>query len=241
MSDEPTPEAPNSNDRRPKFYGRRKGRGLKASQERLLQERLPDFAVTPQTLLELKDCGLTTLFPNPVDDVWLEIGFGGGEHLLWQARRHTDVGMIGCEPFLNGVAKLVRDCDAEGIENVRICADDARQLLDGMPEASIGRLFILFTDPWPKKRHWFRRFVGPENLPRLVRVLKDGGELRLASDHPGYVDWMMSYCLRLPELEWLDEGPRDWSRRPDDWPATRYEEKALAGRPYYFRFRRRNR
>lgn len=234
------PERPQQEPTRLKFFGRRKGRPLKQSQEQLLSQRLPALSISPEdSAWTSGDSG--RLIGRPATALWFEVGFGSGEHLVWQAREHPHVCIVGCEPFLNGVAKLIRDVDMHGLDNVRVLADDARPLLDALPDGAIDRFFLLFPDPWPKKRHWNRRFLGPANLPLLARVLKDGAELRLASDHPGYQDWMMRHLFRHPDFEWLDEGPRDWRVRKADWPSTRYEEKALAGTPVYLRFRRRPR
>ncbi len=177
----------------------------------------------------------------PVSDFWLEVGFGGGEHLAAQAVAHPGIGIIGCEPFINGVAGLLDHVEREGLGNVRIFDDDARFLLDALPDASIGRCFVLFSDPWPKKRHWERRFIGPENLERLARVLKNGAELRLASDDPGLVTWMLDQTWHHPAFAWTAQRADDWRIRPSDWPATRYEEKAVAAgrRPVFLRFCRR--
>lgn len=228
-------------DSGPRLYGRRKGRPLRKRRTSLMEEALPRLA------FPLPDDGAPlaaeSLFPAPVRDVWLEIGFGGGHHLAWQAAHNPDVGMIGCEPFINGVASLLGLLEEQGTENVRVHPDDARPLLDALPDASIGRAFVLFADPWPKKRHWDRRFIGPENLPRLARVLKDGAELRLASDDMGLVRWMLEHTVKHPDFIWTARGPQDWRVRPADWPPTRYEEKALiAGRqPAFMRFIRRPR
>ncbi len=219
-----------------KFFGRRKGRPLKPSLIRIAEERLPSLSVSPEEAE-----APAALFDRAMRDLWLEVGFGSGEHLVWQATENPDIGFIGCEPFINGVVKMIRDADLAGLDNIKVLADDARPLIDALPEASVGRFFLLFPDPWPKRRHWNRRFLGPENLPRLSRVLKDGAEMRLASDHPGYQDWMIRHLYRHPDFEWLDEGPSDWRHRKPDWPQTRYEEKALAGVPVYLTFRRRSR
>ncbi|HEX6103369.1 MAG TPA: tRNA (guanine(46)-N(7))-methyltransferase TrmB [Alphaproteobacteria bacterium] len=220
------------------LYGRRRGRRLRAGQQALLSELLPKLRI------ELPPPGghldPTALFPD-AREVWLEIGFGGGEHLAWQAARHPKIGFIGAEFFLNGVAGLLGHLARGGIGNVRIHPDDARPLLKALPDRSIGRAFLLFPDPWPKARHARRRFVGPENLAELARILKAGAELRIASDDPGYVAWALEHLTRSPDFQWLARGPLDWRVRPDDWPPTRYEEKASkAGRrPAYLRFRRR--
>jgi tRNA (guanine-N7-)-methyltransferase len=219
---------------RPKFFGRRKGLALKPSQQVLLDQRLPALSVDPDAL----PADPRALFDPPVRDLWLEIGFGSGEHLAAQASAHPDIGMLGCEPFVNGVVKLIRDADAAKLSNIRIFADDARLLLDALPDACLGRIFVLFPDPWPKTRHHARRFIGPENLPRLARALRPGGELRCATDHPGYLDWMLFHVRRNPAFQWTAQGPADWRTRPADQPATRYETKALAGAPHYLTFGR---
>lgn len=183
------------------------------------------------------------LFARPVDDLWVEVGFGAGEHLAAQAAAHREVGFIGAEPFVNGVARLLADVDAAKLDNLRIVTDDARLLLRRLPDASVGRLFVLFPDPWRKTRHHKRRIVGPATLPDLARIMADGAELRLATDHPGYLAWMLEHVRADGRFEWLARRPADWRARPPDWPATRYEEKAgRAGRNCAFlRFRRRPR
>lgn len=224
----------------PRLYGRRKGRPLRKRKAGLIEDALPRLTITLSGALP----DPAALFSQPVDDVWLEVGFGGGHHLAWQAAHNRNVGVIGCEPFVNGVAGLLALVDEQNLyDNVRILPDDARPLLDALPDASIGRAFVLFADPWPKKRHWDRRFIGLENLARLSRVLKDGAELRLASDDMGLVRWMLEHTVNHPDFEWTARGPQDWRARPADWPPTRYEEKALiAGRqPVFLRFVRRAR
>ena len=224
------------------LYGRRRGRPLRRRRADLLETLLPAVRLEqaqPGVPLEP-----AALFPVPVSGVWLEVGFGGGEHLAAQAAAHPEVGIIGCEPFINGVAGLLGHIEQGGLENrVRILADDARPLIDSLPDASIGRCFVLFADPWPKKRHWERRFIGPTNLDRLARILKDGAELRLASDDPGLITWMLDHTWHHPAFEWLARSAHDWRCRSVDWPATRYEEKAItAGRkPVFLRFQRRSR
>jgi tRNA (guanine-N7-)-methyltransferase len=146
--------------------------------------------------------------------------------------------MVGCEPYINGVGKLLGHIEDKQLKNVRIHADDARPLLDALPDGSVSRLFILFADPWPKKRHAERRFVGPANLPRLARVLKPGAEMRLASDDEPLVAHMLKYVLADGRFKWLAEGCKDWDSRPADWPPTRYEQKELHGKPVFLRFQR---
>ena len=146
--------------------------------------------------------------------------------------------MIGCEPFVNGVASLLRQIDEGGLDNIRIHPDDARPLIDSLPDAAIARCFLLFPDPWPKARHHRRRFVQPATLDALARVLADGAEFRLASDDAGLIDWMLFHLRRHPAFRWTAERAADWRTRPEDWPETRYESKALHGRPCYLRARR---
>jgi len=181
------------------------------------------------------------LFGEPVRELWLEIGFGAGEHLALQAAAHPAIGFIGCEVFLNGIAALLAEVAALGLANVRVFPGDARALLDALPDASIGRVFLLFPDPWPKHRHEGRRFVQATNLDRLQRTMRDGAELRIASDDPGHVAWVLERCLGHPGFEWTASRAEDWRRRPHDWPLTRYEAKAREeGRSAtYLRFRRR--
>ena len=225
-----------------KVYGRRRGRPLRVNKSRLVETLLPRLRIPRPGRGDRVDP--RTLFDPPPAECWLEVGFGGGEHLAWQAARNPGIGLIGCEPFVNGVASLLDHVEREGLDaRVRILDDDARPLLDALPDASIGRCFVLFPDPWPKARHAERRFIGPANLPRLSRILSDGAELRLASDDPRLIPWMLWHVWRHPDFEWLARGPGDWRERPSDWPETRYEQKAReAGRrPVFLRFRRRPR
>ncbi len=217
-------------------FGRRHGRKLRAGRRELLDRLLPQLAVTLREPGRILD--LAALFPCAMEAYWLEIGFGGGEHLAWQAERHPKIGMIGCEPFINGVSSLLRLIDERRLDNIRIHADDARPLINALPDASIARAFLLFPDPWPKARHHRRRFVQPESLDALARVLADGAEFRLASDDAGLVDWMLFQLRRHPAFEWSARCAADWRRRPADWPETRYESKALHGRPCYLTVRR---
>ena len=184
-----------------------------------------------------------SLFPTKCADFWLEIGFGAGEHLAEQATSHPELGILGAEVFENGVVRLLREIERRGLTRVRVLMDDARLLLRVLAERSIGRVFILFPDPWPKLRHHKRRMVSPEALDQLARVMKEGAELRLATDDAGYLRWMLELVPVHPAFEWFARAPSDWSDRPADWPETRYERKAIAAgrRPYFLRFRRRPR
>lgn len=175
--------------------------------------------------------------------IWLEIGFGGGEHLAAQAECRPDIGFIGCEPFLNGIAKLLGEIERRRLDNIRLFVDDARLLIRALPPASVDRVFILFPDPWPKQRHRKRRIVSRDTLDGLARIMTDAAELRLATDDRDYLAWMLERLTGHPDFEWLARRPGDWRRRPPDWPATRYEAKArAAGRAGTFlRARRRAR
>ena len=183
-----------------------------------------------------------SLFPASPASVWLEIGFGGGEHLAEQAERHPDIGFVGAEVFENGVARLVSEIARRELGNIRIFAEDARLLLDNLMPDSIGHVFILFPDPWPKRRHHKRRLVAPATLDRLAAIMRPGAELRLATDDPDYLAWMLEHVTAHPAFRWLARRPADWRERPADWPPTRYEEKArAAGRsPAFLRFVRRS-
>jgi tRNA (guanine-N7-)-methyltransferase len=216
-------------------YGRRRGRSPSARQRSLWSDVLPRVAL-PRDAETLRS--LPELFSPPVREVWLEIGFGGGEHLVWQAKANPDVGLIGCEPFEDGVVKMLSAIDAEALTNVKICADDARPLLRLLPEGSIGRAFILFPDPWPKKRHHKRRLVSAETLAQLARLMPRGAELRIATDIAEYAHAILLAVQGEGSFRWTAAAADDWRRRSADWPQTRYEAKAARDgrRCYYFRF-----
>lgn len=221
------------------LHGRRQGRPLRAGRRRLLQELLPKLRIDlppPGGVLDP-----AALFSRPPEALWLEIGFGSGEHLAWQAARHPNIGILGAEYFVNGVAALLRQVDERGLGNVRILKGDARALLDALPAKSLARVFLLFPDPWPKTRHHKRRIVQRETLARLAALMSDGAELRIATDDRSYQSWILAQLAAHPRFCWLAEGPGDWRARPADWPPTRYEEKAVAEgrRPAFLRFRRR--
>jgi tRNA (guanine-N7-)-methyltransferase len=184
-----------------------------------------------------------SLFAGAIDDVWLEVGFGAGDHLADLAGVHPSQGFLGCEPFINGVASLLSRIAVDDLTNIRIFDNDARLLLPKLASASIGRVFLLFPDPWPKQRHWYRRFVAPQTLADLARILKDEAELCFASDHMDYVAWTLDLVTAHPAFVWSAAGPGDWRQRPSGWSETRYERKALARghRCVYLRFRRRPR
>jgi tRNA (guanine-N7-)-methyltransferase len=220
-----------------RFYGRRKGRPLRKGQQHLIDTVLPRLAIDLPAEGKLDPA---TLFPSKPAELWLEIGFGGGEHLAEQARANSHAGFIGCEVFLNGIATLLAQADALRLTNIRLHPEDARDLLDALPDNSLDRVFLLFPDPWPKRRHAERRFIQTERLDQLARLMKPGAEFRVGSDDPGYITWALAHVTAHPRFQWLAEGPQDWRQRPEDWPQTRYEAKALReGRtPAFFRFRR---
>ncbi|MDB5408805.1 MAG: tRNA ((46)-N7)-methyltransferase TrmB [Rhodospirillales bacterium] len=227
-------------ERKRLLYGRRRGRPLRTGQRGLVDDLLPRVS------LALPESGMldpAAIFDKPVTDIWVEIGFGGGEHLAAQAAAHRDIGMLGCEVFENGIVKLLTEMQRLALTNIRILSDDARLLLAALPAASVGRAFILFPDPWPKMRHHKRRIVSTETLDTLARLMKDGAELRIGTDDLSYLEWMLAVVTVHSDFAWLAEGPADWRERPPDWPPTRYEAKAIAAgrRPYFLRLSRRPR
>ncbi len=209
---------------RQRTYGRRKGHRLSARKQALIDTLLPRLRVD---LGEVPPQPLAALFAPPVTSIALEIGFGAGEHLAAQAAGRPERGFIGCDVFLNGVAALLSRIDKAGLRNVRVHDGDARALLDWLGDASLDQVFILFPDPWPKKRHQKRRLISPEMLRTLARVMKKGAELRMASDIPDYVRTVLLAVYRSHLFDWRAEAPGDWRERPAGWPETRYEAKAL--------------
>lgn len=195
----------------------------------------------PRLRITLPETG--TLPPESLfsgkQNYWLEIGFGGGEHLAHQAGLNPNTGIIGCEPYMNGMAELLRHIDENNLDNIRVYNDDARLLVDLLPDASIERVFILYPDPWPKMRHKKRRLVSTDTLNRLARIMKPGALLRLATDHADYATWMLERLLSHTEFSWTGKEADDWRKPPADWIPTRYEQKALAGKPTYLEFVRR--
>ena len=222
------------------LYGRRRGRRLRPGQRDLLASLLPQLRIE---LPERGNLDPQRLFPIPPAEIWLEIGFGAGDHLAEQAAAHPDVGFLGAEVFENGVVKLLAELQRGELGNIRIFVDDARLLLTALPDAGLGRVFILFPDPWPKLRHHKRRMVSPSTLDQLARVMKDGAELRLATDDIGYLRAMLELVPSHPAFAWQARGPADWLRRAADWPATRYEAKAVAAAriPHFLRCTRKPR
>lgn len=234
MTDANPKETPDGN----RSFGRKRGRPLRAGRRRLFEELLPKIAVPPPAAETPIDP--VALFDESVSEVWLEIGFGSGEHLAWQAAHNPTIGLIGCEVYEAGVATLLSHIDRERLTNVRILHGDAVPLLDALPAGAIARAFVLFPDPWPKARHHKRRFLSDAGFDRLARVLRAGAELRIATDHVGYLRWILERLRGRTDFEWTARSSADWKTRPDDWPGTRYEAKAAReGRPgTYLRLRR---
>ncbi len=221
------------------FFGRRKGKALRPGHDTLVRTLLPHLRIDLHGgHAPLDPVGL---FPRTVSCVRLEIGFGGGEHLTHEARSHPEVGYIGCEPFVNGVAKLLAVISAERLDNVRIFDRDATELLAALPTGSLDRVDLLFPDPWPKRRQRKRRFVSDENLAALARVLRPRAAFRFATDIDDYAGWTLARVLRSRDFAWEAVAADDWRHPWDGWPGTRYEAKAReAGRPTaYLGFRRR--
>ena len=219
------------------FFGRRKGKTLRPQQREALKSTLPALLLD---VSEPAAADLSALFPVPVEAIRLEIGFGAGEHLLHEARTSPAIGFIGIEPFENGLAKAVVAIAHDRIQNVRLFDRDATILLDWLPADSLDRIDLLYPDPWPKMRHWKRRFVNPDNLARMARCLRPGGLFRFASDVEAYVKWTVREVARNKRLSWTADS-LDQCREPwPGWPGTRYEAKALAEgrRPAYLPFRK---
>lgn len=224
------------------IFGRRRGRKFSPTRETAFADWLPRLGIAlPPEGTRLPPA---SLFAQPMKEYWVEVGFGDGQHLFALAEANPEVGFLGVEPYEPGVAKLVSRIaarvEAGGPDNIRILTDDARLLLKALPDGSIARGFTLFPDPWPKKRHQWRRIVNTETLADWARLIPPGQELRLATDVPDYQRWMLRHILAEPRFDWQAETSADWLRRPADWPASKYEQKAIAaGRtPHYYRLRR---
>jgi len=219
------------------FFGRRKGHKLRAHQADLIDHLLPHLALDSQ-LPPPPD--LSSLFDPPATELRLEIGFGGGEHLVAEARAHPDTGLIGCEPYVNGMAKILAQIEAHNIRNIRLLAGDAAELLAWLPPRALARIDLIHPDPWPKRRHWKRRFVQDATIAAMARVLKPGGEFRFVSDIDDYCAWTLAHLLRSPDFVWTAERASDWRLPWDGYTMTRYGQKAAReGRvAAYLRFRR---
>jgi tRNA (guanine-N7-)-methyltransferase len=221
--------------RQRRLYGRRRGRALRQGQRALLRDFLPRLSIA---LPERGRVDPGRLFAASIREVWLEVGFGAGEHLAVQAQAHPDIGVLGCEVFEPGIARLLAEIRERKLVNVRLFADDARLLMAALAPQSLARAFILFPDPWPKERHKKRRIVAAETLDDLAAAMIDGAELRIATDDPDYAQWIEARVGSHPAFETAQADPR-----PADWPQTRYEKKAASGgrRARLFLYRRRSR
>jgi tRNA (guanine-N7-)-methyltransferase len=222
------------------FFGRRKGHKLRAHQADLIEHLLPRLALDiggprPSDLADLAG-----LFDPPAAATRLEIGFGGGEHLTAEARAFPDTGFIGCEPYVNGMAKILTQIEAYNIGNIRLFAGDAAELLAWAPPRSLARIDLIHPDPWPKRRHWKRRFVQDATVAAMARVLKPDGEFRFVSDIDDYCAWTLAHLLRSPDFVWTAERAADWKLPWPDYTMTRYGAKAEreGRRAAYLRFRR---
>ena len=228
----------NTPDTRRGFFGRRKGHRLRPHQAGLIETLLPRLALD---LATRAPADLARLFPTAVEEVRLEIGFGGGEYLTSTAAARPHVGFIGCEPFINGMAKALAAIEERGLANIRLHFGDALAALDWLPTASLAGIDLVYPDPWPKRRHWKRRFIQENTIADLARLVRPGGEFRFVTDIPDYAAWTLARFARSRDFTWTAERASDW-RQP--WPgfvATRYEAKATReGRvPCYLTFRRR--
>lgn len=235
---------------KPKFFGRRKGRTIRKAKSTLLEAFLPTIKITPETNFNKQ-----TLFARPVEKVFLEIGFGNGEHLAGQALNNPETGFIGAEVFQNGVANLltlitgIKEGDnlPEKItllpgrnDNIRVWDDDVRLLFSKIPDNFVDKVFVLFPDPWPKKRHASRRFINPDNLKEIARILKKDGILRVATDHKVYKGWTLRQMAADKNFVWTAKCGNDWKHEPSDWVQTKYQRKAIreGRRPVFLDYKR---
>ena len=219
------------------FFGRRKGHKLRSHQADLIEHLLPRLALD---ITAPSPSSLADLFDPPAVEARLEIGFGGGEHLVAEARAFPDTGFIGCEPYVNGMAKILTQIEAHNIGNVRLFAGDAAELVAWAPAQSLDRIDLIHPDPWPKRRHWKRRFVQDATVNAMARILKDGGEFRFVSDIDDYCAWTLAHLMRSSDFLWTAERAADWRQPWDGYTMTRYGRKAeREGRvAAYLRFRR---
>lgn len=205
------------------FFGRRKAQKLRGGQADLFETLLPELTLPSELPADLAE-----LFGFVPREVRLEIGFGGAEHLLAAARAAPDIGFIGCEPFINGMAKMLACIAREGLVNIRLWPEDAAPLLERLPVASLGRIDLFYPDPWPKRRQRKRRFISAETLGSMARALRPGGVFRFASDIDDYVGWTLARLAQQRQLSWSPQVVTDWTQPFEGWVRTRYEAKAVA-------------
>jgi tRNA (guanine-N7-)-methyltransferase len=203
-----------------RLYGRSRGKALRAGQQRLRAEALPLFSTTPEALAAGR------AFPGLPRELWLEIGSGAGEHLIEQAKANPDVGFVACEPFLNGVVATLAGLERERLSNVRLRCGDAQAVIEAAPDAFFSRVFVLYPDPWPKRRHHKRRLVASSFIVALARVMRTGAELLFATDIDDYAGWTLARFLASPDFRWAATRTDDWRRPWPQWRPTRYEAKA---------------
>ena len=232
-----------------KFFGRRKGRKIRKAKTSLLERFLPQLTINENSAIT------PAMFGTFVTDICLEIGFGGGEHLAGTAQMYPQTGFIGAEVFQNGIANLLSlltgikqnseipekiDLLPDRVDNIRIFSDDVRKLFSRIPDGFVDKVFLLFPDPWPKKRHADRRFVNPANLNELARIIKPGGTLFIATDHPIYKRWVLEQLRHSTVFAWTAQNSNDWRNPPADWVPTKYQQKAIreGRRPVFFEYRR---
>jgi tRNA (guanine-N7-)-methyltransferase len=220
------------------FFGRRKGHKLRSRQAELLSSLLPRLALD---LARPAPARLAELFPLPVSDIQLEIGFGGGENLIAQAAARPARGFIGVEPFVNGMAKALAAIEDAGLKNIRLHFDEASDLMEWLPEKSLARIELIHPDPWPKRRHWKRRFVQDATIVQFARLLRPGGEVRFVTDVADYAAWTLQRFLRATDFEWTAQRADDWRRAWPEFKGTRYHAKAARQEraPCFLIFRRR--
>jgi tRNA (guanine-N7-)-methyltransferase len=198
---------------------------MRKGKQKALQEILPQVQII---LPEDGTIALEELFDFSPQELWLEIGCGGGEHLIAQAQEHPNVGILGCDLFINGMAKIVQAIAAQNLNNIRLVVEDARLLMPKIPSSSITKIFILFPDPWPKKRHHKRRLIQAEFLEELARVLTPNGNVIVATDDPDYLTWIQEAFQNAPQFQLDLMNRKSIFERPSSWPHTRYEQKAIA-------------
>ncbi len=216
-------------------FGRRGGRPLKSRGAELFNTLLPNISIGD-------DLSNILIEANKYDQIWLEIGFGGGEHIAHRAKQNPNILFIGCEVYIQGIASLLAEIEDNNIQNIRIYNDDARLLMEKLPKEFLNRVFILFPDPWPKIRHHKRRIINNEFLKVVSELLKENGQINIATDHMGYAEWIMVYMSRCKDLLWIADNQSDWQNAPENHIVTRYQQKNKANsvRPVFLNFRKNN-
>ena len=210
-----------------RVYGRRQTRSLSAGKKTLFDQSLAQLQI-PADLLKRGKITAPDLFSKPVTGLWLEIGFGNGEHLKLEMLAHPDTGFIGAEPFINGMAGFLKSIEGEDQSNVRVYMDDAMTVVDALADASLDGIFVLNPDPWPKKRHHKRRIIQPDHVTKFARIIKPGGKLIMTTDIDELAEWMCTHAANNPDFCWTANTPKDWQTPPAGWIPTKYERKGAA-------------